>query len=66
MSNVQSILREIVSDLENLRAGLIVVSSDLQKVSPRSGYETKEALNQAFQVNRQFYEGLLKKIDELT
>jgi hypothetical protein len=66
MKDIQAILHEIVSDLEKTAAGLTVLSVQVLKVSPLTGYEAQEMMNIAQRNNQQLYDGLRKKIDDLT
>ena len=66
MKDVQAILREIVNDLEKTAAGLSILAADVEKLSPRAGYETRDLLNIAYENNRKFYDGLRQKIEGLT
>ena len=66
MKEVQAILREIVTHLDRVEAATRVLSAEIQRVAPRTGIEIQELMNQSYQQNRQVYEGLRKRIDELT
>jgi hypothetical protein len=66
MKDVQAILREIVNDLEKTAAGLTVLSADVLKLSPKTGYEMRDLMNIAYENNRQVYDGLRIKIENLT
>jgi hypothetical protein len=66
MKDVQAILREIVNDLEKTAAGFSILAADVQKLCPHSGYEMRDLMDIAYQNNRQFYDGLRTKIENLT
>jgi hypothetical protein len=66
MTDVQAILREIVSDLEKTATSLTVLSAQVLRISPTSGIETQQMTDKAYENNKPFYEGLRKKIDALT
>jgi hypothetical protein len=67
MKEVQEILREIVNDLAETAAGLVVVAANLEKLS--GGKRRADALDEKYlakQVNADFYKGILAKIDALS
>jgi hypothetical protein len=45
---------------------LTVLSADVLKLSPKTGYEMRDLMNIAYENNRQVYDGLRIKIENLT
>lgn len=66
MTDVQAILRDIVNDLEKTAAGLTVLDTRIESIRQTPGYQTRDEVNLAVQTNQKFYDGLRKRIEELS
>ena len=66
MKEVEEILRQIVNDLEETSANLVVVGQSLEKLlGGRSLIDAAEEKRQAKKAKEAFYEGIRAKIDAL-
>jgi len=66
MKEVQEILRQIVNDLEETSANLVVVGQSLERLlGGKSLIDAAEEKRQAKKANEAFYKGIRAKIDAL-
>ena len=67
IKEVQEILRQVVNELEETSANLVVLGQNLEKVlGGKSLIDAAEEKRQAKKANEAFYKGLRAKIDALS
>jgi hypothetical protein len=62
--SVKQVLREIVAELEDLRASLAVIAASASR--PSTTADARDAKNLAMQVNKESYDKLRAKIEALS